>query len=421
MNLTDTLLSHATSVCRFFAENLHAKGHLSCSVEEAMTCLSSSEERVVSKAVSFSPTVGGDSEPAKPAAKLTVQKKPKVSKKSSPSEEKTASVGAKKKSGASKCPKKPRFLLPFCGKVVDSWCEGIRFSGGLHTQCTSRKPVNGEYCSACKGNAAKGTTGKPNYGNIHDRTSDDEYLCARTGEPVARYANIAATKNIDLEEAVKVAAEYGWVITPVQLSVDESLVKTKKGKVKSAPKKVDIVAELVSKAAKEIFNDHDTDAEAESSGETKSETVKPTVEVKLEVQPTVELEVQPTVELEVQPTVKASLPNPMFSQAPKSTPTLEDNVGNPLEVKQTIQDTPTVDSEWKPDMKKIFGDDTDDEEEEGENEVELSESMKVTIKGTDYYMAPAHGYDAVLFEYPNGEDNGLAYDEETGTITAIDI
>ena len=63
--------------------------------------------------------------------------------------------------------------------------------------------------------------------------------------------------------------------------------------------------------------------------------------------------------------------------------------------------------------------DTSDDEEE-EDELELTQDMKTTIGGTDYFKTPAFGLQAVLFSYPSGDTVG-AYDEATGEIQEIEF
>ena len=63
-------------------------------------------------------------------------------------------------------------------------------------------------------------------------------------------------------------------------------------------------------------------------------------------------------------------------------------------------------------------DSSDDEEEE--DELELTQDMKTTIGGTDYFKTSAFGLPAVLFSYPSGETVG-AYDEATGNIQEIEF
>ena len=59
-------------------------------------------------------------------------------------------------------------------------------------------------------------------------------------------------------------------------------------------------------------------------------------------------------------------------------------------------------------------------EEEEEDELELTESMKVTIGDTNYFKTTAFGLPAVLFSYPTGETVG-AYDEASGEIQEIEF
>jgi len=47
--------------------------------------------------------------------------------------------------------------LPWIGKIVEEQCKGLRFNGGLYTQCTH---ICNEYCSACQ---------KNKYGTVYDR------------------------------------------------------------------------------------------------------------------------------------------------------------------------------------------------------------------------------------------------------------
>ena len=47
----------------------------------------------------------------------------------------------------------PNVLLPFCGVVNDSWCEGVRLNHDLFIQCTNERA--GElYCKTCEKQAS---------------------------------------------------------------------------------------------------------------------------------------------------------------------------------------------------------------------------------------------------------------------------
>ena len=47
--------------------------------------------------------------------------------------------------------------LPWVGRIIEEQCKGLRFNGGLYTQCTQ---ICKEYCSTCQ---------KNKYGTVYDR------------------------------------------------------------------------------------------------------------------------------------------------------------------------------------------------------------------------------------------------------------
>ena len=62
----------------------------------------------------------------------------------------------------------PKMVLPFCGRVVEEWCEGVKLNHGLYNQCTSEKS-NEKYCKSCKKQAETNESGKPTLGDINER------------------------------------------------------------------------------------------------------------------------------------------------------------------------------------------------------------------------------------------------------------
>ena len=73
-------------------------------------------------------------------------------------------------SGSASAPgSKPDIMLPFCGVVCDTWCLGIRKNYGLYSQCSNARRSDSKYCKTCAGNAMVSPTGKPQFGDIHDR------------------------------------------------------------------------------------------------------------------------------------------------------------------------------------------------------------------------------------------------------------
>jgi len=96
-------------------------------------------------------------------------------------------------------------ILPYCGRVFEDNCKGIKSVHTLFIQC-NKKPDNGEYCASCE---------KQTLGNIKDRGSSD-WRDSRGRKP-ARYENVAEKLGIDLGEAVKYADSIGLEIPPLEL------------------------------------------------------------------------------------------------------------------------------------------------------------------------------------------------------------
>jgi len=131
---------------------------------------------------------------------------------------------------------KPEILLPFCGVIEESWCKGIRFNHGLHTQCTNGPLSGGKYCATCAKSAKNSASGKPTYGDITDRMEGD-FLAFRDpkGKQTQCYANVAAKMGLDMEKAKAEAEKFGWTIPEDQLTVKV----VKRGRpAKKAPKVV---------------------------------------------------------------------------------------------------------------------------------------------------------------------------------------
>ncbi len=166
---------------------------------------------------------------------------------------------------------KPEMVLPFCGEVETSWCQGVRFNHGLHTQCTNGPQTDCKYCKTCQKSAANSASGKPQYGDISDRLTGPllEYRDPK-GKLTTCYANVAKKLGLDIARAQEVATAYGWTIPEDQLTVKakktgrpaSSKPKKKVGK-KGRPAKVktseemtmdDQIAKLVAEAADDVLS-----------------------------------------------------------------------------------------------------------------------------------------------------------------------
>ena len=166
---------------------------------------------------------------------------------------------------------KPEMVLPFCGTVEPSWCQGVRFNHGLHTQCTNGPQSDCKYCKTCHKSASNSASGKPQYGDISDRLTGPllEYRDPK-GKLTTCYANVAKKLGLDITRAQEVATAYGWTIPEDQLTVKvkktgrpaSTKPKKKVGK-KGRPAKVktseemtmdDQIAKLVAEAADDVLS-----------------------------------------------------------------------------------------------------------------------------------------------------------------------
>jgi hypothetical protein len=137
-----------------------------------------------------------------------------VSSRSKASKKRESSKTAKK---VNKITAKPTVLLPFCGKIVEDWCQGVKLSFGLHTQCTMGRCGEDAYCKTCRKHADNSATGKPPYGDINDRAEFSVDYRDPKGKMTLPYANVVEKRGISMEAAVAAAATMGWTIPAEQL------------------------------------------------------------------------------------------------------------------------------------------------------------------------------------------------------------
>jgi hypothetical protein len=166
----------------------------------------------------------------------------------------TAKVAAKEKKEKKA---EPKMVLPFCGRVVEEWCEGVKQNHGLYSQCTSEK-TGEKYCKTCKKQAEKNGSGKPTLGEISERMGkSSEAYREEKGKKCVVYAVVMKKLKIEKEEACAEAKKFGLEIPaeefelpkshrgrPKKLSESES-VKSEDGEKKrrGRPKKNKTVAE----------------------------------------------------------------------------------------------------------------------------------------------------------------------------------
>lgn len=121
---------------------------------------------------------------------------------------------------------KPSIPLPFCGKVFEDSCCGIRRNHSLFTQCLNSKTSESDYCKTCCSQASSNGTGKPNLGDIRDRLEDSWE--PKGAAKVVSYGNVMEKLGISKEEAQAVAQQFGVEIPETQFEV----VKGKRGRPK---------------------------------------------------------------------------------------------------------------------------------------------------------------------------------------------
>ena len=178
----------------------------------------------------------------------------------------------------------PNVLLPFCGVVNESWCEGVRLCHDLFIQCTNERA--GElYCKTCEKQASANSSGKPSYGNINERRLSDVTI---NKKKVSHYGNVMERLKISREEAVLEASRFGWTIPEEQFGVKKvargrakKLVDLKekkseklscgrgRGRPKSDKKTVnssasnDLIGDLVTKAKSRIEFEDESNSEVD--------------------------------------------------------------------------------------------------------------------------------------------------------------
>ncbi len=121
---------------------------------------------------------------------------------------------------------KPSIPLPFCGKVVEDNCCGIRRNHSLFTQCTNTKTSDSDYCKTCNAQATSNSTTKPKLGDIRDRLVDGWEPTG--GAKLVSYGNVMEKLGISKDEANNIARQFDMEIQESQFEI----VKGKRGRPK---------------------------------------------------------------------------------------------------------------------------------------------------------------------------------------------
>ena len=199
---------------------------------------------------------------------------------------------------------KPQFVLPWTGKVVETWCKGLRPNKDLLSQC-NQKPKTDGFCATCFKQYQ--TDGKTKCGTVEDRLAAEAegrvYKNPETGKVPANYGVVLKKIKRTREEAEAEAAKFGIVIPDAQFEVPSA----KKGRPPSTKPKTkgeDMINEMIAKAVAAVSS---TD---ESGSEPENDDGMPPLETVVEKVPSPVLEVKPAtpepVETEPAPTTTES-------------------------------------------------------------------------------------------------------------------
>lgn len=125
-----------------------------------------------------------------------------------------------------------KMMLPFCGRIDDERCQGIKINYGLYTQCENNM-FQKNLCKTCHKQSEKNSDGKPNYGTIDERL-DKNYKDKNGKEPI-KYSKFMEKMNITREMAEKEAQEQGVTIPEEEFEIK----KTGRGRPKKSTSTTD--------------------------------------------------------------------------------------------------------------------------------------------------------------------------------------
>lgn len=112
-----------------------------------------------------------------------------------------------------------KIMLPFCGRIDDERCQGIKINYCLYTQCENNM-FQKNLCKTCHKQSEKNSDGKPNYGTIDERL-DKNYKDKNGKEPI-KYSKFMEKMNITREMAEKEAEEQGVTIPEEEFEIKKT-------------------------------------------------------------------------------------------------------------------------------------------------------------------------------------------------------
>ena len=125
-----------------------------------------------------------------------------------------------------------KIMLPFCGRIDEERCQGIKINYGLYTQCENNI-FQKNLCKTCHKQSEKNSDGKPNYGTIDERL--DKNYKDKNGKQPIKYSKFMDKMNITREMAEKEAEEQGVTIPEEEFEIK----KTTRGRPKKSTSTTD--------------------------------------------------------------------------------------------------------------------------------------------------------------------------------------
>jgi hypothetical protein len=142
--------------------------------------------------------------------------------------------GVVSKKKTKKMIEKPSTLVPFLGKV-DGWCDGLKLTHGLYSQCTNKPMATGELCKTCQKQADANEHGKPNCGLASERADDMENWRDPKNRAPTHFGNLAAKMELNVDDVLSECKRVYSLNDDYEL--DGELLEVKK-QTRGRPKKV---------------------------------------------------------------------------------------------------------------------------------------------------------------------------------------
>ena len=337
---------------------------------------------------------------------------------------------------------KPSVALPYCGKINDGWCLGVRWNHGLHSQCTNSREGLGEYCTTCKKGAENSASGKPPYGDIRERGKFGLDYRDPKGKQTICYANVAEKLGVDLEKAKEEAAKLGWTIPEDQLEkvarkrgrpakAGGEVVKKKRGRKKKEASMSDKISELVEAASTDLATSEEKTEEIDELKQRKRVQEEKLAKMREAIKKAKMNKVAQVDSSDDDEEAAAAAELKKKEEEAAAAAELkkkEEEAAAAAELKKKEEEAAAA-AELKKkeeeaaaaaELKELgLGDTDDEEEEEEEEEISLTADSVTTIEGTDYYMVSAYGLDNVLFSVGENPEVVGQYDPETGVIKGL--